>query len=85
MPAGFGGIVFYATSDQAVTLTVTRYADLAGTILIDVSTQALVIATPGSVGTTDKVPYLSFVAAIANTTGSTANMTNMQILTGQFQ
>ena len=83
MPGGFGGVIFGLTSSQIVTITIQRYADLAGAIPVGpLSTQALTAATAGWTGFADGLPYLSFNCSIINASGSTANLTNGSILTG---
>ena len=83
LPAGFGGAVFGATSDQIVTLQMQRYADLAGLIPVGpLASQVLAAATPGWVGASDGLPFVSFSLAIVNGTGTLANITNVAALTG---
>lgn len=83
MPSGFAGVVFAATSSRIVTLQIQRFADLAGLIPIGgLLSQALVAATPGFVGATDGLPFVSWAAAIVNASGGAALITNAKLLTG---
>jgi hypothetical protein len=82
LPAGFSGVTAAVTSDQAGVLTLNRYADLAGLVLINATTQAIVGGTPASIFLSDGAPYISFNVSFSNTSGVTANITNVAILTG---
>lgn len=83
MPSGFGGVIFSGTSDQIVTLEIQRYADLAGAVPVGgLLSQALTANTPGYVGIADGLPFVSWNALIVNASGSTANLTNLALLTG---
>ena len=83
IPSAFGGVIAGATSDHAATLTIQRYADLAGLVPVGpLSSQAMTAATPAWTGAADGLPYLSFAVSIINSAGSVANITNVQILTG---
>lgn len=83
LPAGRGTILAAVKSDQAGTITIQRYADLAGLVPIGaLASSTLVANTPNSVSIVDGVPCLSFVVTINNTGGSIANITNTAILVG---
>ncbi len=83
MPANFGGVAAAATSDHAATLTIQRYADLAGLAPVGaLMSQAMTANIAASVGTNDGLPYLSFAVSIINGAGAVANITNTSILTG---
>jgi hypothetical protein len=83
IPAGFGAIAAACTSSQTGTLTLQRYADLAGNVPVGAAiTQALSAATPAWVSAADSLPYLTFAMSISNSSGSTATITNCAILTG---
>lgn len=83
IPSAFGGLIAGVTSDHAATLTIQRYADLAGLIPVGpLLSQALVANTPGWTGVADGLPYLSFAVSIINSAGAVANITHAAILTG---
>lgn len=83
MTSGFGGVIFGATSSQIVTISIQRYADLAGLIPVGPPcSQDLTAATAGWCGFADGLPYVSFALSIANSSGSLANITNIAALTG---
>jgi hypothetical protein len=77
-------IVAIATSTQAGTLTITRYADAALTKQVGaVQSVALAASTAGWVSVDDGVPFLWFTVSISNPGGSTATVSNGACLTGQ--
>lgn len=83
MPSTFGGVVAGATSDHAATLTIQRYADLAGNVPVGaLISQAMSAGVAAWAGVADGIPYLSYVVSIINSAGAVANITNPIILTG---
>lgn len=83
LPAGFGGLAVGVLSDKALTLTVQRYADLAGLLPIgDAITQAVTANVAAWAGANDGLPYLSFNFTLANASGSLATFVSVVALTG---
>lgn len=83
MPSAFGGLVAAALSDHAATLTIQRYADLAGLIPVGpLYSQAMTANTAAWTGGNDGLPYVSYAVSIINSAGAVANITNAMILTG---
>lgn len=83
MPANYGGVAIAATASRAGTLTLQRYADLAGLIPIGaLFSQALSAATPAWTGGNDGLPYASFACSIINSAGGVMTISNVSILTG---
>lgn len=83
IPAALGGVIAGVTSSHAATLTIQRYADLAGLVPVGpLLSQALSAATPAWTGVADGLPYLSFAVSIVNSAGAAAAITNAAILTG---
>lgn len=83
IPAGFSGVAAAAKSNHAATLTLQRYADLAGLIPVGpLLSQAMTADVAAWVGVNDGLPYLSFAVSIVNSGGGTATITNAAILTG---
>ena len=78
---GFRGIAAAATLTQAGTISIQRYIDVAGTILIGAaSTQALSANTAGWVAVNDGLPCASFQVTVTNSSGSTGTLSNFAIL-----
>lgn len=83
MPAGFGGLVVGATLSQTGTITIQRYADLAGNVPVGAAiTQAMTANTAAWAGVNDGLPFISWSVEISNTSGSAGNLTNVALLTG---
>ena len=73
----FGGTVVLAlTSSQNATLTINRYLDPLGAVLVDTATSSATGAAASYLVTTVKVPAMYFSFSINNTGGSTSNITN---------
>lgn len=82
LPAGPRNMVAACKLSQAGTITIQRYADLAGLVPIGaLASTTLVANTANSVNIVDGVPCLSFVVVISNTSGSTGNLSGVAILT----
>lgn len=78
---GRGGIAAGATLSQTGTLTLQRYIDKAATIAIGSAvTAAMTANTPATVDVVDGLPCGSFTIVVANTSGSTGNLTGVAIL-----
>lgn len=83
MLANYGGLIAAAKSDHAATLTVQRYADLAGLIPVGpLYSQAMAANVAAWTGGNDGLPYVSFAVSIINSAGAVANITGASILTG---
>ena len=75
-------ILAAVTSDQVGNLTIQKYADLAATIAVgNPVTQAITASVTAWATDNDTVPYLSFTVTVTNTSGTTANISNLAILT----
>lgn len=71
-----------ATLSQAGTITLQRYIDNAGTIAIGAAVTATLTAnTANYVSVEDNLPSGSYAVVIANTSGSTGNLTNVFVRT----
>lgn len=83
LPAGFAGATAGILSDHAGTLTLQRYADLAGVLPVGVLlSQAVAANVAAWVGANDGLPFLSFNVQFVNGTGAVANVASISILTG---
>lgn len=83
LPAGFAGATAGILSDHAGTLTLQRYADLAGLLPVGaLISQAVVANTPAWVGANDGLPFLSFNVEFVNASGAIANIASISIVTG---
>lgn len=83
LPSGYAGLVAAVLMDQNGTLTVQRYADLAGTLPVGAAiTQAITANTAAWAGANDGLPFLSFNVQIQNSGGVAANVSAASILTG---
>lgn len=83
LPAGFAGAIAAILSDHAGTLTLQRYADLAGLLPVGaLITQAVTGNTPASAGAVDGRPFLSFNVSFINGAGAAANIAAFSIITG---
>lgn len=83
LPAGFAGATAGILSDHAGTLTLQRYADLAGLLPIGaLISQAVTANTPAWVGANDSLPFLSFNVIFINGAGAIANIAAISIVTG---
>lgn len=78
---GYSGLAVSAQLSQAGSISVQRYMDAAGTIPVGAAiTAALTADTLGVAQVNDSVPFASFIATIANTGGSIANVSKVNIL-----
>jgi hypothetical protein len=80
---GYYDMVVGVTSSQAGAINILRFADDAGTVLIESSppTVALVAATAAALIVSDGHPFASFQIQVTNTSSSTiANLTNFAAL-----
>lgn len=83
LPAGFAGAIAAILSDHAGTLTLQRYADLAGLLPVGaLITQAVVANTAASAGAVDGRPFVAFNVAFINSGGAVANIQAFSIITG---
>ena len=75
-------ILAAVTSDQVGNLTIQKYADKAATIAVgNPVTQAITASVTAWATDNDTVPYLSFTVTVTNTSVTTANISNLAILT----
>jgi hypothetical protein len=80
----YSAIVAAATLSQAGSITINRFIDAAGVIPIGtVASQVLSAATPGWVGINDGLIFASFNIVIANTSGSSGDLSGVAILLGK--
>lgn len=81
---GFPKVGVGITSDHAATLTLQRYADVAGTVKVGALVSvAIVGATPNWASLPiDGMPFASVKISIINSAGAVANLTNTSILFG---
>lgn len=83
LPVGFAGAIAAILSDHAGSLTLQRYADLAGLLPVGaLISQAVVANTPASAGAVDGRPFLSFNVSFINGAGAVANIAALSIITG---
>lgn len=76
-----GRLVVNAKLSQAGTLTVQRYMDIFGTLVVGAPVvQALAANVDGYVTISDGLPYLSYKITVANTSGSTGNLSDVYVL-----
>jgi hypothetical protein len=79
---GFTKIVISAELSQTGTLVVDRFVDLLGAVQIATVTVNLSASVAGTCIIYDGLPFGSFSVVVTNTGGSTANLTNVNILLG---
>lgn len=83
LPAGFAGATAGILSDHVGTLTLQRYADLAGVLPVGaLISQAVTANTSAWVGANDGLPFLSFNVIFINGAGAVANIAAISIVTG---
>lgn len=82
IPVRAPGLTATVKMDKAGNLRVLRYFDLAGTILIDTTTQAIVANTQETITLADGVPYRAYKVTVENTAITVATVANIGILTG---
>lgn len=76
-----GKLAVNAKLTQAGTLTVQRYMDIFGLIVLGAPiVQVLTANVDGYVTITDGLPYLSYRITVANTSGSTGNLSDVYVL-----
>jgi len=82
MPAnGAKALAASATLSQAGSLTIQRYIDAAGTVPIGMPVVAVLSATvANTVAVNDGLPFASWQVTVANTSGSTGNLTGVVLL-----
>ena len=83
IPSGQGAVAAACTLDQTGTLTIQRYADVAGLVPVGpLISQALSASTPAWAGAADGLPSRTWRVQITNTSGSTGNLSGVAFLTG---
>lgn len=78
---GFSKLVATAQLNQTGTLSIARYIDLLGLVPVGpVPVQAMTANILASVAVNDGYPFASWRVKVTNTSGSTANLTNVNLL-----
>lgn len=78
---GFSLISAGVTASQAGTMSIQRYLDAGGTVTQGAAVQVpLITSTAANLDVLDGKPFASFKLTIANSSGSTSNLTNFSLL-----
>lgn len=80
MADGYQVLTVALTMNQAGTLVITRYIDMAGTMARPLSTTSIVSGTALIVDITDDLPFVTFTITINNSSGSAASVSAFAII-----